>query len=254
MLSYQHIYHAGGWGDIHKHAVLCAVWQALQRQHDKLQYFETHAGRGVYDLRAKEAQKTSEYKTGVARVDFRKFPVALSGLAQALNFWQPLYPGSPGCVAAFARPTDRMTLCELHPLEFHFLKDGLHQQKRISFYQKDGHQFVPGLMKLAGQGLVLIDPSYEIKDEYAQISQTVKNILAQNAGVSILIWYPVLYGKNHQDVLLNGLRHVATGKEHVLSAPQKVERGMVQSGLYLINPPAMDWDGITQAVENLLAV
>ena len=55
MLSYQHAYHAGNLADVHKHALLAVALARLADKPKPLSYLETHAGRGLYDLRAPEA-------------------------------------------------------------------------------------------------------------------------------------------------------------------------------------------------------
>ena len=64
MLSYQHAYHAGNRADIQKHGLLASVLEILVRKERPLSYIETHAGRGVYDLTAAEAEKTGEAAQG----------------------------------------------------------------------------------------------------------------------------------------------------------------------------------------------
>ena len=58
MLSYQHAYHAGNLADVHKHGALAALLAYLTAKDKPLSYFETHAGRGLYDLSGAEACKT----------------------------------------------------------------------------------------------------------------------------------------------------------------------------------------------------
>ena len=60
MLSYQHAYHAGNLADVHKHALLAVALARLADKPKPLSYLETHAGRGLYDLRAPEALRTGE--------------------------------------------------------------------------------------------------------------------------------------------------------------------------------------------------
>ena len=57
MLSYQHLFHAGNPADVHKHALLSFTLDYLTQKDKPLTYIETHAGRGLYDLTAPEAEK-----------------------------------------------------------------------------------------------------------------------------------------------------------------------------------------------------
>ena len=49
-MKYRHSFHAGNFADVHKHVTLLALLTALQRKDKGLFYFETHSGRGAYDL------------------------------------------------------------------------------------------------------------------------------------------------------------------------------------------------------------
>jgi len=69
MLSYQHSYHAGNLADVQKHALLCWTLDYLTRKDKPLSYIETHSGRGLYDLRSAESEKTGEAALGIARVE-----------------------------------------------------------------------------------------------------------------------------------------------------------------------------------------
>ena len=68
MLSYQHLFHAGNPADVHKHALLSFALDYLTQKDKPLTYIETHAGRGLYDLTAPEAEKTGEARVGVEKL------------------------------------------------------------------------------------------------------------------------------------------------------------------------------------------
>ncbi|HKI59966.1 MAG TPA: 23S rRNA (adenine(2030)-N(6))-methyltransferase RlmJ, partial [Mariprofundaceae bacterium] len=67
MLSYQHIYHAGNFADVHKHAVLCLLLEALSTKEKPFFVLDAFAGRGGYELDSSEAEKTGEYHHGIER-------------------------------------------------------------------------------------------------------------------------------------------------------------------------------------------
>ena len=100
MLSYQHAYHAGTFADIHKHIVLTRLLAALQRKSKPFCYFETHAGRGSYDLKSQEASKTAEFSGGIRRLWQQSVPEPAQPFLEqvkAMNKGDGLrfYPGSP---------------------------------------------------------------------------------------------------------------------------------------------------------------
>lgn len=235
MLSYQHIYHAGGWADLHKHAVLCRLWEVLQGEHRSLVYGDSHAGRGVYDLGAAEAQKTREYESGVVRLSGHRLSGRLEAYRKALAHHMPLYAGSPACVAALARPEDKMVLCELHPGEFKHLHQVFGQRRGVGLFREDGHEaLLRHLPKKGKAGLVLIDPSYEVKAEYEQTAQTALALREAFPYMAVLIWYPVLTGRDYYHGLERGLHDFDLS---CFSPPQKPEKGMIESRLLLLGGP-----------------
>ncbi len=244
MLSYQHIYHAGGWADIQKHAALCALWTHMMAASPArpLTYIDTHAGRGFYDLTAPEAMKVGEFQTGFSRLDPARMPKAFKAYAKALIAAAPLYPGSPGCIASLKRKNDHMHLCELHPQEITHLQKHLGSEGNVKIIKKSGHEAVlKNLPAGAGEDtLLLIDPSYEIKAEYEQTVGTALAILKRAPKAKILIWYPVLATANHCETLIKGLGNALDTAAHaVMNAPFKTPppKGMTKSGLILLNPP-----------------
>ena len=50
MLAYRHLFHAGNFADVFKHALLTRVLLALQRTDKPFCSLDTHAGIGRYDL------------------------------------------------------------------------------------------------------------------------------------------------------------------------------------------------------------
>src|SRR5437868_9189898 len=96
-MKYRHSYHAGNFADVHKHVTLLALLAALKRKDKGFAYFETHAGRGSYDVNS-----TPEAAGGVGRLqsaacqaeELRNFVAFLSHFRATRN--QPHgYPGSP---------------------------------------------------------------------------------------------------------------------------------------------------------------
>ncbi|MCB1555999.1 MAG: 23S rRNA (adenine(2030)-N(6))-methyltransferase RlmJ [Alphaproteobacteria bacterium] len=255
MLSYQHIYHAGGWFDVHKHAVLCALWQKMAGAGDSpLTFVDTHAGRGVYDLSAPEARKIAEYETGIGRLDPARLPPPFAPYVYALRQWKPYYPGSAGCIAALKNPSDSMVLYEKHPGEIQFLQGALGRMPNISIVQEDGHE---GALAQAGGGetLVVIDPSYEVKTEYQETAETVRALLAKAPETKILVWYPVLAGGTRQEVLQAGWDDLETQPLCLeITAPlfPAPDKGMVRSGLLLFNAPA-GFEKTATAITEILA-
>jgi 23S rRNA (adenine2030-N6)-methyltransferase len=66
-MNYKHIYHAGNFADVAKHVALLYCLEALRRKEAAFFVLDTHAGRGIYDLKAVEAKKSGEAEAGVQR-------------------------------------------------------------------------------------------------------------------------------------------------------------------------------------------
>lgn len=249
MLSYQHIYHAGNLADVHKHSLLAWMLDYLTRKDKPVSYIETHAGRALYDLTSDEAIKTGEASMGIARArawfdadhPYRK---CLDETAETDG--PDAYPGSPLIATQRLRDGDKITLAELHPAEHNALELALPTAK---CWRTDGfamaHSMLPPTPR---RGLMLIDPSYEIKDDYDTIPAHIRKYArAWNVGV-IVLWYPVLTAATHH-TMLGTLRqdHPEALHHEVRFPPARKGHGMVGSGLFVINPPF----GLAQEAANL---
>ena len=241
MLSYQHIYHAGNLADVHKHAALAWALDYLTQKDKPLSYVETHAGRGVYDLGADEAVKTGEAAAGVARAEgwFTPDHPYRRRLAEARASLGPMaYPGSPMVAALSLRDGDVMHLAELHPQEHRALALnlgpwGAHVQAR------DGFDMALAVCPpTPRRGLMLIDPSYEVKADYDRIPKIIGQIHRKwNVGI-IALWYPLLAGGAHQMMLSELAQAFAGGLRSEVRFPAARDGHRMQgSGLFVVNPP-----------------
>ena len=191
MLSYQHSYHAGNLADVHKHSLLAWTLAYLTRKDKPLTYFETHAGRGLYDLSSAEALKTGEAAAGIARRE-AAFPTD-HPYRQAIDATRAAhgphaYPGSPAIAAALLRQKDSITLAERHPAEHAALSKAL-QGKHIRCVHDDGFaQAKAYLPPTPRRGVLLIDPSYERAEDYRNAAQAVTRAArVWNVGVVLLL-------------------------------------------------------------------
>lgn len=241
MLSYQHAYHAGNLADVHKHALLATALDHLARKDKPLSYFETHAGRGLYRLDGVEARKTGEAAQGIGRVAGWFDPDHPYSRARAVvtaEHGATAYPGSPLIAAALLRPFDNMTLAELHPAEIAALREAM-PQRYVQVLQEDG--LAMALSRTPPdprRGLMLIDPSFEIKTDYDRIPDLIAKLHRKwNVGV-IMLWYPILTNNAHSP-MAQSLR-MAFGDalcHEVRFAPARPGHGMIGSGMFVLNPP-----------------
>lgn len=249
MLSYQHIYHAGNLADVHKHSLLAWMLDYMTRKDKPISYIETHAGRALYDLTAEEARKTGEAAMGIHRTRdwFGEDHPYMKSLRQtAETDGKHAYPGSPMIAAQRLREVDRITLAELHPAEHNALELAL---PTATCRRADGfamaHSMLPPTPR---RGMMLIDPSFEIKDDYDTIpSHLRKYARAWNVGI-IALWYPVLRTNAHVTMLETLQNDHPTALRHeVRFPPARPGHGMVGSGLFVINPPF----GLAEEAANL---
>ena len=239
MLSYQHLYHAGNLADVHKHATLAWVLEYMTRKDKPLSYIETHGGRGLYDLQAPEAVKTSEAAAGieVAAPWFApEHPYARTLAACSAEHGATCYPGSPWIASDLLRGDDVLHIAELHPQEFEGLYDAV---PGAHVHAIDGFDLAYSMCPpTPRRGLILIDPSYEVKEDYIAIPRHFAKI-AKIWPVGVLIlWYPILTDARHNSMrnsimgaLPNALNHEVT------FAPAREGHRMVGSGLIIVNPP-----------------
>ena len=233
MLSYQHAYHAGGPADLHKHIALAELLALLTRKPRPITYMETHAGRGLYDLASDETAKTGEADEGIAKIDLPVCPFTDAVKSVRLMHGETAYPGSPAIAAALLRPDDEMHLMELHPAEFKALRVNLEGEAAI--HHRDGYEGVLAISPpKPRKGLVLVDPSYELKSEYLQVADFTRKLMAKWPEATVMIWYPILKAGRHKEMLAAlRLPHLVDEVSFTL----KDNKGMTGSGLALVNAP-----------------
>ncbi len=241
MFSYQHIYHAGNLGDVHKHALLAWMLEYLTAKDKPLSYMETHAGRALYDLSNAEALKTGEAAQGIDKVAgwfAADHPYARALANVRTHHGATAYPGSPLLAATLLRETDTIQLAELHPQE-HAALDLAMSPYPATCHRRDGFEMAYSLCPpTPRRGLLLIDPSYEIKTDYDEIPRHIARLhRAWNVGV-IVLWYPIL--RSGLDVpMRRALKsaHPQAFLHEVRFPPAREGHGMVGSGLFVLNPP-----------------
>jgi 23S rRNA (adenine2030-N6)-methyltransferase len=246
MLSYQHGYHAGNFADVVKHIALTRLLNYLKIKDNPLLYLETHSGKGLYDLRDKQAEKTGEYKQGIQLLwsDRKNLPSEFKcylQIIEQLNNEERLryYPGSPFIGINTLRSQDRLYLCELHPREYDDLENLASMNKKVHFSNTDGLASMNALMPPPEKrGLIFIDPSFEREDEYKEIPNAIKLAYSKFSTGVFCLWYPVAHQKLTEK-LIRALQTIGAKNtlriEFNLTMARK--QGMTGCGLWIINPP-----------------
>lgn len=254
MLSYQHAYHAGNLADVHKHSLLAWMLDYLTQKDKPLSYLETHAGRGLYDLTDAAALKTGEAAQGIAIA--QDWFAADHPYARVLarirdKYGASAYPGSPIVAAESLRAVDSLHLSELHPQEYAALAAHMAPYGGV-FRQRDGFEMALSVCPPdPRRGLMLIDPSFEVKTDYDTIPPLLAKV-HRKWGVGVLVlWYPLLVDGPHpamlaalQDLFPGALRH------EVHFPPARPGHRMVGSGLFVVNPPF----GLAEEAAHLSAI
>ena len=256
MFSYRHAFHAGSHADILKHLTLIHLVEYLQEKPGALTIVDTHAGAGIYSLKDGFAAVSKEAEGGIVRL--LKFIEDGNSISEGIQRYLELvaaennedgmntYPGSPFILARLLRPQDRLKLFELHPKEIDILRHNigeLKQSKQIDIYAEDSFARLKGLLPPPSRrGLVLIDPSYEDKQDYRYLELALEEALQRFATGCYAIWYPIL-SRRESAALPDRLKKIAAiHKRSWLHTELRVEnapgeRRLQASGMFIINPP-----------------
>lgn len=247
MLSYRHGFHAGNYADVLKHSMLLQAIKLLQKKNKPFVYIDTHAGAGGYSLLNEFAQKTGEYKDGIGKIwQQDNLPAPLKEYVDAVNAFNSdsdeldYYPGSPMFVDMHLREKDRMVLHELHSSDYPLLAEPFAKDKQVKVINDDGLKgLIAAIPPLERRGLILIDPSYEMKSDYINVANTlIKAHKRFSTGVYIL-WYPVV-NREQTEAMLDKLKTSGIRKQLRIEQGIKAdsnEFGMTAAGLWVINPP-----------------
>jgi 23S rRNA (adenine2030-N6)-methyltransferase len=251
MLAYRHAFHAGNHADVLKHLVLVQVLTYMAAKDKPYTLLDTHAGAGGYSLEGRYAHTKDEFESGIGRLYQRNdLPKALSdyvALVSAFNGGGALqqYPGSPAIANLLLRADDRLHLYELHPTDERILRAFLGTRPHTTVALSDGfaslHKELPPPSR---RGVVLIDPSYEMKADYAKVLAAVREILERFASAVVLVWVPQLRTLESQQ-LPQRLQNTAAksapkGWLHarLTVAPGDARGyGLLGSSMFVINPP-----------------
>ncbi len=262
MFSYRHAFHAGNHADVLKHTVLIAVLRHLTQKDTALTCIDTHAGAGLYRLDSEFAETSGEAAEGFRRLLEKQGQEALAPVLQdyldLVASFNPkgstrVYPGSPFIIQRLLREQDRLKLYELHPTDAKTLDANIAQLdagRQVAVLREDGFgcvtKFLPPPSRRA---LLLCDPSYEIKNDYARVATLVSDALKRFATGTYAVWYPII-PRPEAHGLPRRLKTLATQagkpwlhatltvKSSKMAPGEDAKRpGLPASGMFIINPP-----------------
>lgn len=245
-MNYRHAYHAGNFADVVKHALLTLVIAHLRRKEPPFVVIDTHAGVGRYDLHGLEAGKTGEAQEGVLRLRQAGLTTPLLddywAAVRAVNpQWPELrfYPGSPRIARALLRPQDRLAAVELHPEDAALLKAEFARDPQVGVHRADAYTALKALLPpKERRGLVLIDPPFEVKDEFRRIAKGLEEALNRWPTGVYGVWYPIKERETVERFLgeLSGLGRPCFAVELYRSPEDGTER-LNGTGMVVLNPP-----------------
>ena len=257
MLAYRHAFHAGNHADVLKHLVLVQVLRYMALKDKPFTLVDTHAGAGGYSLEGRYARKRAEFEQGIARLWSRNdLPAPLADLvalvrqfngggpdAPDVRFEQ--YPGSPAFANMLLRPQDRLRLYELHPTDHRILAAFLGRRPETQVLQADGFAALKAeLPPPSRRGVVLIDPSYELKGDYAKVVAALREALTRFADGTVIVWAPQLTtlesAQLPQRLQASSDALAKKGWLHVRLTVQQPDArgfGLIGSSVFVANPP-----------------
>ncbi|MFZ6639084.1 23S rRNA (adenine(2030)-N(6))-methyltransferase RlmJ [Undibacterium sp. TC4M20W] len=262
MLSYRHGFHAGNHADVLKHFVLIQLLEYLGQKDTAYTYIDTHAGAGLYALDSGYASKNAEFETGIGPLwDRKDIPESFAAYMDLIKGLNPsgkmrYYPGSPYCANIVMREQDRLRLFELHPSEIKILSENFRKLdnhaaeqgqrqtvrgKRVIISAGDGFESLKALLPPPSRrGLVLIDPPYEVKDDYRRVKVSLEDGLKRFPTGTFAVWYPVLQRQESRSLPEKLKRLQANSWLNVtlsISGPTPDGFGLHSSGMFILNPP-----------------
>lgn len=248
-MNYRHAFHAGNFADVVKHAILALLIERLKEKDVAFRVIDTHAGVGFYDLAGDEANRTGEWQQGAGRLLSRKLDPALLDLLKPYlavlkiaNGGGALtrYPGSPWIARKLLRPQDRLTAVELHPEDAARLRDVFADDRQVKTIALDGWlalgSFVPPKER---RGLVLIDPPFEERDEFAKLVAGLQIAHRRWPTGIYAFWYPVkdlvAIDKFRADLARTGIKRLI--RAELLVRNRAASGRFNGTGLVICNPP-----------------
>jgi len=246
MLAYRHLFHAGNFADVFKHALLARLLTALAGKDKPYFYLDTHAGTGRYDLAHEWAWKTREFETGIGRLwDRKDVPAGFAPYLDAVRSENPkgrlrFYPGSPLIALKMRRPGDRVVLVELNRKDCAELEAAVARERHVAVHLMDGYQALKAFLPPPERrGLVLLDSSFDRSGEFARIARALADAHRRWATGMFAVWYPLMAPAVmrgfHRDVERTGIGKIL--RLELLVRERDAATPIPGCGMLVVNPP-----------------
>jgi 23S rRNA (adenine2030-N6)-methyltransferase len=243
-MKYRHSFHAGNFADVHKHAVLVALFQALERKDKGFLYLETHAGEGVYDLKVSPGAVREAIEQLLATAPEDPELAAYSSAITALRARTGnalSYPGSPLIATHLLRPQDRAVLIEVLSQEAAALEQALPRRTGVRVAVGDGFELLRAhLPPSERRGLTFIDPPYEdTQRDFVAVGATIEESLRRFQTGVVAVWYPIKDARDSSSWLASLIPRVARPVlvSELAIHPCDSKVALNGSGMLIVNPP-----------------
>ncbi|HEY5582500.1 MAG TPA: 23S rRNA (adenine(2030)-N(6))-methyltransferase RlmJ, partial [Rhodoferax sp.] len=166
-----------------------------------------------------------------------------------------VYPGSPFIIQRLLGERDKLKVFEIHPTDAKTLSANIAQLeagRQVAVLREDGFEGIKKFLPPpARRALVICDPSYEIKTDYARVVAMVADALTRFATGTYAVWYPIIPRPEAHDVprklktlatkagkpWLNATLTVKSSKLTSDEEGEIIRPGLPASGMFIINPP-----------------
>lgn len=175
------------------------ILEHLKKKDSPFFVLDTHSGIGLYKLNSEQAQKTKEAEKGIQSLinlnPKNELLVNYINLVKEFNQSGDInaYPGSPAITAKLIRQQDRFIANELHPEDYKTLCDysaSLYTSFKV--LNIDAYQAMrANIPPKEKRGLILIDPPFEEKDEFATLTKQLQHALPKWGHGIFMIWFPL---------------------------------------------------------------
>jgi 23S rRNA (adenine2030-N6)-methyltransferase len=248
MFAYRHAFHAGNHADVMKHVAVIAALELLQKKEAPVWVIDTHAGAGLYALNSPLVRDKAEWPSGIGKLwSLSDMPVSVTNYVNKVKAFNKSgrlthYPGSPLLLQQGLRDEDRLRAFEMHPSDIGPLQQSLKGSPRqLKAERKDGFQQLRALLPpTSRRGLILMDPPYEMRDDYRHVITALREGLGRFSTGVYMLWYPKI-GRFQVDRLLRQIAGLpikdVLHATLTVRAPLRDGLGLQGSGLVVINPP-----------------
>ncbi len=166
-----------------------------------------------------------------------------------------IYPGSPFIEQQFLSGRDKLKLFELHPTDYKSLAGNIEQLgvgRQVTVAREDGFEALKTFLPPpARRAMVLCDPSYEMKNDYARVAVCMADAVKRFATGTYVVWYPIIPRPEAHDLprklktlavkaarsWLHATLTVKSSKLTTDTEGEVIRPGLPASGMFIINPP-----------------